>query len=188
MDSPKPHNFADSLAQSHAADELPLWRDLYQRAFPGFLEMINFRADGEHQRAGVDRGIYLQNCKEILVDEKVRGRNKRTGRVYEDISLEYWSDKESRKPGWVCKPLRCDYIAYAIAPLGKCYLLPVPAMQNAWLVYGDEWVSKYNFREAPNKYNGRTWTTIFCPVPVRELYQAMGDMLRLTFEPFEYNE
>ena len=66
------HDFRDSLAKSHAAEDLPLWREVYEKAFPFFQEMLNHRMDGEHQRAGVDRSIILYNSKQILIDENVR--------------------------------------------------------------------------------------------------------------------
>ena len=82
------HSFAESLQFSHAADELPIWKEMYEQAFPGMTAMINHRQDGEHQRAGVDRSVILANSKQLLIDEKIRGRNKKTGKVYEDIALD----------------------------------------------------------------------------------------------------
>lgn len=120
------HNFAASLRASHEAEDMPLWREVYQKAFPTMQEMINHRQDGDHQRQGIDRSIILRNSKQILVDEKVRFK------PYDDILLEVWSDFERKKPGWVAKDLLCDYIAYAVEPLGKCYLLPVPQLRLAW--------------------------------------------------------
>lgn len=55
---------------------------------------------GYWQQQGVDRGIILNKSKQILIDEKVRFRNKLTGKVYDDIVLEYSSNYEKRVPGW----------------------------------------------------------------------------------------
>jgi hypothetical protein len=44
--------------------------------------MIDHRQDGEHQRAGIDRSIVLNNSKQILIDEKVR---EKTGQ-----GLDHW--------------------------------------------------------------------------------------------------
>lgn len=176
-----PHDFMTSLAQSHAASDLPLWEELYRGAFPTFAAMIDHREDGEHQRAGIDRSIILSNSKQILVDEKIRGRNRKTGRVYNDIALEYWSDEGRRIPGWACKPLRADYIAYAIAPLGVGYLLPVVQLQIAWQRNGRSWIGRYP-RIVAN--NGR-YDTISVGVPVRDVFMAVGAALRQRFTPAE---
>ena len=183
------HNFNDSLKQSHAAEDLPFWREIYKQAFLNMAEMVNHRQDGEHQRVGIDRSIILQNSKQILVDEKVRGRNKKTGKIYTDIALEYWSDYERKVPGWVCKPLRADYIAYAIAPLGKCYLLPVLQLQKAWIKYGNFWIEYYKPPiKAENEDHGRFWTTWSVGVPGDILFKAIGEGLRISFGSFEFTE
>lgn len=173
------HNFRKSLEFSHNAEDLPLWKEVYNKAFPSMVAMINHRQDGEHQRAGIDRSVILANSKQILVDEKVRRKN------YGDIALEYWSDVDRKKPGWVCKPLRADYIAYAIAPAGLCYLLPVIQLQQAWVECGDEWIEKYFIVEAPNKNNGYFWTTVSVAVPPEILFPKMGKYLRIDFKPTE---
>lgn len=141
------------------------------------VAMHNHRQDGEHQRAGIDRSIMLSNAKVLLIDEKVRWK------VYDDVALEYLSDAERNKPGWVCKPLRADYIAYAIAPIGMCYLLPVLQMQQAFLRNRDAWISQYPRIPAPNEENGHHWTTLSVGVPVPVLFKAIGNCLRVSFTP-----
>lgn len=175
------HEFAPSLAMSHRAADWPGWLELYRAHFPTMVGCWDHRQDGDHQRAGIDRSILLANSKQILIDEKVRGRNKTTGRVYADILLETLSDRDRQTPGWIVKPLRADYIAYLIAPLGICYLLPVLQLQLAWSRYGDQWTAEYQTREARN--NG--WTTINVPVPANVLYPAIGSCLRSAFQPWE---
>lgn len=44
---------------------------------------------GFWQKQRIDRRIILNASKQILIDEKVRGRNAITGRVYNNIALEY---------------------------------------------------------------------------------------------------
>ncbi len=167
------HDFRSSLAKSHAAEELPIWREIYRKAFPDMIAMVSYREDGEHQRAGIDRGIYLSNAKEILIDEKVRFNC-----AHNDIALEYISDDVSGTPGWVCKPLRCDYIAYAVVDTGKCYLLPVVQLQQAWRERGDYWRMQYRERSAQN-FGYKTW---FVAVPANEVFTAMGQFLRVQFD------
>jgi len=179
------HDFNDSLAFSHEASDLAVWDEIYSQAFPGYISAIDHRQDGEHQRAGIDRSIIMPNSKQILIDEKVRGRNKKTGKVYGDIALEYLSDQDRNVAGWVCKPLRADYIAYAIAPLGLGYLLPVPQLQQAWAFNQKEWIKNYPEIRAYNECNSRKWTTVSVGVPVNVLFSEIGKCLRVTFEPYE---
>lgn len=184
MNHEEAYDFKESLAMSHKAEDLPFWEETYRRAFPGMVAMVNHRPNGWHQAAGIDRSIILENSKQILVDEKVRGKNRKTGKVYTDIALEYLSNDRTSAPGWVCKSLQSDYIAYAIAPLGRCYFLPVLQLQAAWKKNGEKWKEQYGTRYAKNKgYN--TW---FCPVPPKVVFPAIGFELRVTFEPCEYEE
>ena len=182
----KTYDFKEQLAKSHMAEDMPFWKEIYKKAFPDMVTMISHRQDGEHQRAGIDRSIILHNSKQILIDEKVRYRSEKTGMVYEDIILEYWSNEEQRSPGWVIKPLRADYIAYAIEPLGICYLLPVIQLQQAWKKWGERWKAKY---PKPIKARTRTsnghYTTVSVAVEVKELFKAIGACLRIEFNPYE---
>ncbi len=175
------HNFKESLAFSHAAEDLPVWEVVYKDAFPSMVSMVSYRDDGFWQRQGIDRGILLETSKQIRVDEKVRGRNKITGKVYNDVAIEYQSSKEGKTPGWVNKPLLADYIAYLIAPLGVCHMLPVLQLQSAWVRHGNDWIAKYPKIEAKNE----GYTTVSVGVPVDVLYPAIGGQLRVKFEPFE---
>lgn len=167
------HDFTESLKRSHSASDLPIWIEIYRQAFPDLQACIDHRQDGEHQRAGIDRSLTLRNSKQVLIDEKVRWA------AYRDIALEYWSDRARRVPGWVCKPLRADFICYAVAPLGRAYLLPVPQLQSAWSANGDKWISAYPTVEAQN----RGYVTVSCAVPVEVLFKAIGQCLRVTFTP-----
>ena len=84
-------------------------------------------------------------------------------------------------PGWACKPLRADYIAYAIAPLGMCYLLPVIQLQQAWRRKGELWKASCFIVRAPN----RGYTTLSAAVPVHELFSEIGRALRVPFAALE---
>lgn len=167
------HDFHQSLRASHRMSDWPIWEQIYRAAFPGFLAMVDHREDGEHQRAGIDRSVILENSKQLLVDEKVRLKD------YPDIALEYLSNDARNTPGWVCKPLRADYIAYAIAPAGRCYLLPVPQLQLAWERKKDIWLSMYRPIKAKN--NGySTWSVC---IPPEQLFPEIGRALRVSFDP-----
>lgn len=171
------HNFAESLAFSHRAEDLPFWLEVYTKAFPSMIGMHSHRADGEHQRNGIDRSLLLENSKQILVDEKVRKED------YGDILLERWSDLERKVPGWVVKPLRADYIAYAILPTSTCYLLPVALLQAAWRTHGRRWMGQCKTCDAHNQFGSRSWVTRSFAVPTAELLGAMGDHMRVSFAP-----
>lgn len=180
------HDFDECLRASHEASDLPLWRDVYRQAFPDMRDMIDHRKDGWHQRQGIDRSITRECSKQVLIDEKIRGRNKITKKVYTDIALEYVSNTHTNAPGWVCKSLMADYIAYAIGPLGKCYLLPVPQLQQAWRLHSREWLANPSFRNIAAKNPG--YETLSCCVPVETLFPAIGACLRFEFTPIEWNE
>lgn len=167
------HDFAESLAASHAASDLSIWEQIYRRAFPTFCAMVDHRDDGEHQRAGIDRSVILANSKQLLIDEKVRNKD------YGDILLEYLSNDRRNVPGWVCKPLRADYICYAIAPSGRAFMLPVPQLQLAWAAHGEQW--KATYRCVPAANDG--YKTYSCAVPVSVLFPAIGQALRFGFTP-----
>lgn len=181
----EPHNFKESLAASHAASDCPFWEEAYKMAFPNMVAMLDHRQDGVHQRAGIDRSVILDHSKQLLIDEKVRFRNKKTGIVYGDILLEYLSDRGRGTPGWVCKPLLADYIAYAISPHGKCYLLPVPQLQLAWEKNRELWIKNSREIVAVNADGARKWSTISCAVSVNDLFAAIGGCLRVTFTPWD---
>lgn len=181
MSNPTPYDFEECLAASHAAEDLPFWGEAYRKAFPTMRRMENLRSDGQHQRAGIDRVIILDSAKVIYVDEKYRRRSKLTGKVYDDIALEYISNDRRGTPGWVCKPLLADYIAYAIGPLGKCYLLPVPQLQAVWQEYGNTWLATK--RKFPTQNSG--YKTLNVCVEPAELFPLIGNCLRVTFAPYD---
>ena len=158
------NDFQQCLDFSHSAHDLPLWREVYERAFPDMVGMHCHRADGDHQRLGIDRSIVLSTGKTLWIDEKVRKKN------YSDIALEFVSNNRTNTPGWVCKKLMCDYIAYAIAPAGKCYLLPVVQLQSAWKTNQEQWRQQYQIISAIN----RGYCTLSCCIPPDVLFRKIG--------------
>lgn len=176
------HDFHDSLAKSHTAEDLPFWEECYRNAFgDSFASMISHRTNGEWQHAGIDRSVILTNSKQLLIDEKVRWK------AWDDICLEYVSNDVYETPGWVCKPLRADYIAYAIAPLGKCYMLPVIQLQTAWRLCGPLWLKSADDGQAGFKIIkalNANYTTLSLAMPVATLFKEIGAALRVTFTPY----
>ena len=158
------HRFADSLRLSESFSEAPWWTDLYRKAFPSLVSAVSVRDDGWAQRGGIDRVITLVCGRVFTVDEKVRTND------WPDILLERWSDEERATPGWIQKPLACDFIAYAFAPSRRCYLLPVAPLQRAWRMNGRHWIDLYGERRALNP----GYRTSNVPVPIETLMGAIA--------------
>jgi len=165
--SPRLHQFADSLALSDEYRDADWWLPLYRRAFPGLASAVPVRDDGWAQRGGVDRVLTMASGRTYTVDEKIRTAD------WSDILLEQWSDEARRVPGWVQKPLACDFIAYAYGPSGVCYLLPVVPLQRAWRQRGREWIKRYGVRRAYNP----GYVSASVPVPRAELMQAIAEAM-----------
>lgn len=168
------HRFDESLAKSQAQADAPWWESVYRVAFPNFAGMLSVRNDGWAQRGGIDRVITLSSGKTISVDEKVREED------WPDILWEYLSAAETKKPGWCCKDLACDYIAYAFVPSQTCYLLPALQLRKAFLSHGRKWVqlgrSRQNgFRIVRAVNDG--YTTVSVAVPIRESLDAIRDAM-----------
>lgn len=161
------HSFADSLAWSESYSDAPWWLEVYRRAFPNLASMVRVRDDGWAQRGGIDRVLQLKCGRTYTVDEKVRAKD------WPDFALERWSDTAKQKPGWIQKPLACDFIAYAFVPSQTCYLLPVPTLQRAWRLFGRKWADAYGEIKAPN--SGYVTTSVCVPrdVLMRSLSDAM---------------
>lgn len=159
------HDFKERLALSHKYADAPWWLDCYESAFPNLKSCVEVRDDGWAQRAGIDRILTLGDGKVIKIDEKVREKD------YGDILLEFWSNREGKVRGWICKPLDCDFIAYAIVQSSRCYLLPTLLLQKAWRDFGPEWCrraqsNERGFRFVDAKNNGYTTRSIAIPVDV----------------------
>lgn len=167
----KVHDFQECLARSHAHSDAPWWEQVYREAFPEFGHATDVRQNGWAQSGGIDRIVTLKTGRVIKIDEKVRDR------VWYDILLEVWSDEARRKPGWVQKPLDCEFIAYAFDPNQTCYLMPTLTLQRAWRLHGDAWTDRYGVRRALNK----GWVTASVPVPIRVLMPILGDAMKITW-------
>ena len=114
--------------------------------------------------------LTLSSGRTYTVDEKVRLQD------WPDILLEQWSDEERRVPGWVQKPLACDFISYAYAPSKVGFLMPVVPLQRAWRMHGRTWLQLYGTRRAPNP----GYVSVSVPVPRALLVQAIAEAMLLT--------
>ena len=153
----------------------PWWEEVYRKAFINFKSMV-YMEDLTWQKRGVDRVIQLeQNTgppKLVTVDEKTRRK------AYPDILIEFLSSREDNRPGWVEKPLYCDYLAYAFLPTKTCLLIPFSQLQAAWRENRVDWVEEFKTREAINP----GYTTISCPVPIPVLKRSLLEAMTIEWE------
>lgn len=175
------HNFRDSLAVSHAHSDAPWWGDVYRTVFGDrLISMIDLRDDGWAQRGGIDRQLILADGTVLKVDEKVRKED------WPDILLEIWSDEARKTPGWMLKPLTCDFIAYAFIPSRTCYLLPYQLLKSAFEKNKNEWWRDYG--EPPGYENlrlkrakNRGYVTASMAVPTAVLLDAIASAIVVTW-------
>jgi hypothetical protein len=182
------HQFEASLAWSHDQSDKPYWAEVYQRAFPDMVHMLDLRHDGWHQRAGRDRAIILASGRSIFVDEKARRE------AYDDILIEVWSKYPQRGtapfpphvpgavPGWGVKPLDCDFLAYAFEPTRTCYLFPFLGVRAAWAKHARLWIKKASQEQDGFRWvvaRNRTYNTVSIAVPIPTLQAHMTDALTI---------
>ncbi len=163
-------SFATDLAWSQSQHVADWWESAYRQVWPDLATMAAVDEDGWGQRAGIDRVLTLQSGRTILIDEKV------VRRTYSSFFLEFWSDMQRQEPGWICKPLLAEYIAYAFAPSATCYLLPVLGLQTAWRQNGEAWKSRYGERPIQNA----RWVTVGVPVPITVVLDGVRDAMVVT--------
>ena len=165
-------NFREDLAFSLAQKHMPLWNACYTVAFPGATTALE--TDLAAQRAGVDRLITMPNQQVYTVDEKIRRK------IYPDILLEVWSDRDRKTPGWVSKPIVATYLAYAWVGKYEVLLLPFADVQRAWQQHDDEWLAQYRQVESHNTPDrGAPYTTVSCAVPQGVLLKACQSVQRI---------
>lgn len=174
------HDFAERKAWSNDLGCEKAWVAFYLSIWPEMISCVRIDKDCEWQRHGVDRMVILPNGKTVLVDEKKRDKNKTTGKVYDDFALEEYSNLERKTCGWTLDASkRCDYIAYAIIPLGKAYLLPYELLRITCTWNLLAWKERFpRYGLAPNPgYHTRNW---FIPWDV--LFEAMRFQMRRKFD------
>lgn len=179
MASPKrEHHFKECLEWSHLQAKLPLWEEVYRKAFPDFANMTYVAKDGQYQRSGVDRIVTTTGGQVLLIDEKSRREYfvsdhrkyfKSTATVFPDIALEFIDHDKRGTPGWAEKPMLCGYLAYNILPIHQVYLFPMVQLQAVWRRYKTKWLGEFGSR--PSRNSG--YNTLFCPVPVPVLMRAI---------------
>lgn len=183
------HDFAERLEFSHSMGGEPAWIQMYLEKFPEQILNVRIDANSRYQQCGIDRHIYLPDGKILAIDEKVRDPKNvdKEGEPYRDILLEEFSvwkgdGHAGNKPGWSLDiKKQCDYVAYAIPAIGRCYLLPFELLRLAaranlsrWKTLRDEKGRRCYPLDAPN--NG--YVTRNCAVGWRELAKGMVEQMR----------
>ena len=171
--------FTDDLKRS----KFPYRKDCYALAFPGIKQIQDNPHDGALQRLGVDCLVSFNNGGLISIDEKVRGTNAKTGKCYNDIAIEEFSDEKGKKPGWLLKESKCDFVAYVIGPLGIVHILPFKPLLEAWLANGESWKQWAKPIRAWN--NG--YTTLSWGIDVETVFAAVPGCFSVPCTPFEPN-
>jgi hypothetical protein len=161
------NDFVTDLEWSHLQASAPWWEEVYRQAFPGFTGMQSLNSDGWAQRGGIDRQVFLNDGTVLKIDEKARRQ------AWPDFLLEYWSDEERKIPGWIAKPLTCDFIAYAFVPTRTCYLLPFQLLRRAWQKHRGCWVKTYGSKRAVNE----RYTTVSVAVPIDVVLASLAEAM-----------
>jgi hypothetical protein len=173
------HSFTRDLALSQGEADAPFWQDVYRQAFPTMGYTYVIAKDGWAQRGGVDRVVCLESGKQFHIEQKVRRP------VYNDILLEYWSNAEARKPGWIAQDALTDYLAYAFLPTKRCYLFDWATLRRVWLHHRGAWVraGKRNmdgFRHIVAPNDG--YSTVSVAVPIPALLAALQSHILITWK------
>lgn len=164
-------SFAEDLKFSNLVTGEPAWVQYYQRLFPNLAASVRISKDGPLQRHGVDRILHWSNGMQITVDEKVRRK------AYRDILLELYSDLGRKTPGWTIDDAKiCDYVAYAVPKLSRCYFLPYPILRMAFKEHCERWADG-SFIDVKNDHHGRRWVTRNIPVSWPELKKALCEQM-----------
>lgn len=176
------HNFGQSLKISMDLNGEVDWLAVYQGLWPEMIACVRIDANCEWQKRGVDRLILLPGGKELTVDEKVRPARK-NGAIYDDFLVEEWSDFRRQKPGWTLdKSKWCDYVAYAIISVQKCYLLPFELLRLTCTNNLPRWKEEAQTRNRkPIDVLNEGWTTRCWPVRWVELFHAMDQQMMLSY-------
>lgn len=164
------HDFNQQLAYSNTEDAF--WEAVYRQHFPNLVSLMACPGDHASQRMGIDRVLLLANGQLLRIDEK-----KRRG-AYEDVALEYISVDRTKAPGWIEKDLFIDYLAYAIMPLRRVYMLPWPQLRAAWLRNRQTWLEWGKERKNGlrlNEAQNKGYKSLFVCVPYPILMRAMQE-------------
>lgn len=178
------HDFQEQLEYSTDLSDESSWVAFYKRLWPDMIAAVRIDKNSQFQKWGIDREILLPNGKRFSVDEKKRKE------AYNDLLLEEWSVcdfdydkkivKRGIKSGWSVDPdKRCDFVAYAVQPLGKCYLLPFELTRQTCLHNFPRWKKVAAWYPKAARNNG--YTTVNVAVPFDEFRVRLWEQMHRRF-------
>lgn len=170
----KSNDFASQLATANTPEKHAFWENAYRQVFPNVLRVEFYDADMDAQNNGVDAAVFRQGAPPIRIENKERQK------WYGDILLEYVHEYEDGhiRPGWIERPLRCDYLAYAILTTGHVWFLPWLPLRLAWERHKLRWLNsggRYNPTPAQNS----GYVTKNVAVPPDELWGCINGVLQI---------
>jgi len=180
------HDFAERLEHSLSLSDEADWVEFYRRIWPDMLLCARIDADSRLQRLGVDRMIMRGGHEvPIYVDEKKRDKD------FGDVLLEEWSvfygDGHPRNVvGWALDSNKvCNYVAYAVLPARRCYLLPFEVLRLAFKANAEDWKRRRGAypKDAPN--NGYVTRNVAVQWPelkaalCQQMHRRFGSTLEL---------
>ena len=162
--------YQDKLKVSHMYEEM--WHKFYDVKFPGNKEILVI-TDNDIQRQGVDKIITTSNDTRVFVEEKTLLD------VHDEICFEWLSNSVSGESGWIEKPLICNYLAYAFAPIETVYLFEWRVLQAMWKKYGDIWKSSNGCKQIVSTTVGKyyTYQTYATCVPIFIVEQCYMEIM-----------
>jgi hypothetical protein len=180
MNTPTIHNYQDSLKKSTRFINDAIWYKIYSQALPGAIKIV--RAPYHHPD-GVDRYLCLLDGRTLKVNEIVRQGS------WTDILIEEWAGGIGRTSGWIKKPASAyDYIAYVILGTRRCFLIPFPSLQEAWVKNKQEWrelaeLKLCGFRsvKAQNRAGYGDYITESIAVPISAIREAVKGVIEVGF-------
>ena len=156
--------FDDDLRESLEDKYKIIWWEFYKKTFPSLLRFKRVSSKEENIK-GYDRILCVGKHNKIILIEEKEDKYK-TGNFF----LEYISNDSTRSPGWICKPLKAEYIAYYFINYNKHYLFDTRLLQYVWIVNNEDWKYKYGIKIVPNiDYN-----TLGVAVPINKVLQEVN--------------
>lgn len=157
------HNFYEdnkgSVKYSDEADKA------YHRLYRGHIRNIEFmdfstEKGKKAQLEGIDKILYLDDGREIKVDEK-------THAVSYGITMEFWSNVERKTPGWLFTST-ADYIAQIEPRKDEIIYISMNTMRDFVRAHITEWKQNNKMRYQQSTKDGKYWHSAAVTVKNKE--------------------
>ena len=158
------HDFHKKIYQSNHSLSLDDRIKIYNNCF-GEIKKIEKIQNIEAQKRGIDFKVENRIGKFFYVEEKVRLRR------YPDFLIEYLSNAEKRRRGWVYK-IMAQYLIYISIPEREYRCMSAPAINALWRRYGRTWKAReYRRVECSTE---RLYTTVSLCIPWEEISRRVA--------------